>query len=314
MEYRPLGTSGLEVSAIGLGCWPMAGVGWTGVEEAESLRALESAIDQGITLIDTAYMYGKNGESERLVGRAIAGKRDRIVLATKCGLHWEGDQLTRSSSPERIRQQLDESLHRLQTDYVDLYQVHAYDEQTPVEDTAEALVDLKEQGKIRAIGVSNYDVEPMKTFAEHAPLHSNQPPYNLIMRDIEDALLPHCRTSNIGVVTYWPFYKGLLTGKYGKGYQFPKGDSRNTDARFQGENLERTLKMLDGIRPIAEACNKTLSQVIINWTVNQPGITATLCGATRPGHVEQNVGAVGWRLTEEQMEEIRTLADGQMGK
>ena len=312
MEYRPLGSSGIEVSAIGMGCWPMAGVGWTGIDDVQSLAALETAIDQGITLIDTAYMYGREGESERLVGRAIAGKRDRIVLATKCGLHWKGDLMIHDSSRNQILKEYDESLRRLDTDYVDLYQVHAHDEKTPIRETAETLAELLEQGKIRAIGVSNYDAEQMAEFARYAPIHTNQPPYNIIMRDIEDSVLPHCRTHNIGVITYWPLYRGLLTGKYGRGHRFPEGDSRNDNAHFQGDDLNRTLDMLDRIRPIADEWGKSLAQVIINWTTNQPGITTALCGATRPEHVAQNVEAVGWRLTDEQMGKIRSLADERM--
>ncbi len=314
MEYRLLGSSGIKVSTIGMGCWPMAGVGWTGIDDAQSLAALEYAIDHGITLIDTAHMYGKEGESERLVGKAISGKRDRIVLATKCGLHWKGDLMVRDSSRKQILKEYEESLRRLNTDYVDLYQVHAYDEKTPIGETAETLTELLEQGKIGAIGVSNYDTAQMAEFARNAPLHTNQPPYNIIMRDIEDSILPHCRMHNLGVITYWPLYRGLLTGKYGSGHRFPDGDSRNDNPHFQSCDLSRTLDMLDKIRPIAAECGKTLAQVIVNWTANQPGITSALCGATRPEHVSQNVDAVGWRLTDLQMEEIRSLADARRNK
>ncbi len=299
MEYRALGESGLTVSAVGMGCWPMAGVGWTGIDDNESLAALEAAMDGGITLIDTAYMYGRNGESERLVGRAIAGRRDQIVLATKCGLYWDGTTLMRDSSRKRILEQIEESLRRLNTDYIDLYQVHAPDEDTPFEETAITLAELKEQGKIRAIGVSNYDVAQMKSFADHAPLHSDQPPYNLLIRDIEAEILPHCLHHRIGVISYWPLYKGLLTGKYGRGHQFPEGDSRNDDGRFKGEAMGRTLDTLDRMKPIADAYGKSIAQLVIHWTARQPGITSVLCGATRPAHVEQNIDAVGWELSDE---------------
>ncbi|MXY96859.1 MAG: aldo/keto reductase, partial [Gemmatimonadetes bacterium] len=234
MEYRALGKSGLTVSAIGMGCWPMAGVGWTGIDDKASLAALEAAMDGGITLIDTAYMYGRSGESERLVGRAIASRREEIVLATKCGMHWDGTNIIRDSSRKCVLAQVEESLRRLNTDYIDLYQVHMPDENTPFEETAATLAELKEQGKIRAIGVSNYDVAQMKAFARHAPLHSDQPPYNLLKRDIEAEILPYCRENRIGVISYWPLYKGLLTGKYGRGHRFPEGDNRNEDVRFQG--------------------------------------------------------------------------------
>ena len=307
MEYRALGESGIEVSVIGMGCWPMAGVGWTGIDDNASLAALETAMDGGVTLIDTAYMYGRSGESERLVGRAIAGRRDQIVLATKCGLYWDGTTLLKDSSRKRILEQVEESLRRLNTDYIDLYQVHAPDEDTPFEETAVTLAELKAQGKIRAIGVSNYDVEQMKSFAQHAPLHSDQPPYNPFIRDIEAEVLPHCRANNIAVISYWPLYKGLLTGKYGRGHTFPEGDNRNDDCRFKGEELDRTLEALDRLRPIADEYGKSLAQLVIHWIARQPGITSVLCGATRPSQVEQNIEAVGWELSDEhrgQVDEI----------
>ena len=310
MEYRALGESGLTVSVIGMGCWPMAGVGWTGIDDEASLAALEAAMDGGITLIDTAYMYGRNGESERLVGRAIAGRRDQIVLATKCGLYWDGAALMRDSSRKRVLEQVEESLRRLNTDYIDLYQVHAPDEDTPFEETAATLAELKAQGKIRAIGVSNYDVAQMKSFANHAPLHSDQPPYNPLIRDIEAEILPHCRDNNVGVISYWPLYKGLLTGKYRRGHSFPEGDSRNEDPRFKGEKLAHTLDTLDRLKPIGEANGKSLAQLIIHWIARQPGITSVLCGATRPAHVEQNIDAVGWELSGEHRRQVdEILAD-----
>ncbi len=310
MEYRPLGESGLTVSVIGMGCWPMAGVGWTGIDDEASLAALEAAMDGGVTLIDTAYMYGRNGESERLVGRAIAGRRDEIVLATKCGLYWDGTTLLKDSSRKRILEQVEESLRRLNTDYIDLYQVHAPDEDTPFEETAETLAELKEQGKIRAIGVSNYDAAQMKSFAEHAPLHSDQPPYNPLIRGIEAEVLPHCRDNNIAVISYWPLYKGLLTGKYGRGHTFPEGDNRNDDPRFQGEELAHTLDTLDRLKPVGEAYGKSLAQLVIHWIARQPGITSVLCGATRPSQVEQNIEAVGWELSGEHQRQVdEILAD-----
>ena len=310
MEYRALGESGLTVSVIGMGCWPMAGVGWTGIDDDASLAALETAMDGGITLIDTAYMYGRNGESERLVGRAIAGRRDQIVLATKCGLYWDGTTLLRDSSRKRILEQVEESLRRLNTDYIDLYQVHAPDEDTPFEETAVTLAELKAQGKIRAIGVSNYDVAQMKSFADHAPLHSDQPPYNPLIRDIEAEILPHCRDNNIGVISYWPLYKGLLTGKYGRGHSFPEGDNRNEDPRFQGEKLAHTLDTLDRLGPIADEYGKSLAQLVIHWIARQPGITSVLCGATRPSQVKQNIEAVGWELSDEHQRQVdEILAD-----
>jgi len=309
MEYKALGRSGLTVSSIGMGCWPMAGVGWTGIDDNKSMAALETAIDGGITLIDTAYMYGRNGESERLVGKAIAGSRDKIILATKCGLYWDGTTLVRDSSRDRILEQFEESLRRLNTDYIDLYQVHAPDENTPFEETAVTLAELKEQGKIRAIGVSNYNTSQMKTFCQHAPLHSDQPPYNLLIRDIEKDILPHCRNNGIGVISYWPLYKGLLTGKYGRDYKFPKGDSRNDDNRFKGQALDRTLDALNRLKPIANEYSKSIAQLVIHWTTRQPGITAVLCGATRPDQVEKNVEAVGWTLSEEHRKQIDQIVE-----
>jgi len=309
MEYRPLGNSGLNVSAVGMGCWPMAGVGWTGIDDNQSLAALRTAIDGGINLIDTAYMYGHRGESERLVGQVISGRRDQVVLATKCGLYWDDGQLRRDSSSKRIRQQVEESLIRLNTDYIDLYQVHAPDDKIPFEETAATLVALKDQGKIRAIGVSNYNVPQMQAFASAAPLHSNQPPYNMLMRDVEADVLPYCRENYIGVISYWPLYKGLLKGKYGRQHQFPADDSRNEYDRFKGSALDRTLNALDQIKPIAKAYGKSIAQLVIHWTARQPVITSVLCGATGPDQVEQNIDAVGWDLSEADRRQVDEIVD-----
>ncbi len=307
MEYRQLGDSGFNVSVIGLGCWPIAGIGWSGVDDKESIAAIKKSLDVGINFIDTAYMYGKNGESERLVGRAIQGRRDEVIIATKGGLHWKDDQLCHDSSRGRIKRQVEESLKRLNIDVIDLYQVHAYDENTPLRDTAQTMDDLLREGKIRAIGVSNYSVSSMKEFAEYAPLHSLQPPYNMIMRAIEDEILPHCIESGIGVCVYWPFYKGLLTGKYQKGHSFPKGDSRKNDPEFRGERFERTLDMLDRLRGIADECGSSLAELVTNWTIHQPGVTLAICGATRPDQVEKNARAGDWKLGEDQMKRINEI-------
>ena len=299
MIYKDLGNSGLKISVIGMGCWPIAGQGWTGTNEKESLAALDAAIDGGITLIDTAYMYGRNGESERLVGKAIRQRRGEIILATKCGIYWEGNNLIRDSSKERINKQIEESLLRLDTDYIDLYQIHAPDDNTPLVETAATLYKLKEQGKIRAIGVSNYDLNQITTFSQHTPLDSIQPPYNPLIREIENDILPFCQNNKISVISYWPLYKGLLTGKYRHGHQFPEGDSRNEDNRFKGEAMNQTLEILDRLRPIGEEYGKSVAQLIIHWTSRQQGITSVLCGATRVKQVEDNIEAVGWTISED---------------
>jgi aryl-alcohol dehydrogenase-like predicted oxidoreductase len=327
-QPRRLGKSDVEITPVIFGAWAVGGWMWGGAEEAESVAAIRASIDHGVTTIDTAAIYGQ-GYGEEVVGKAIKGRRERVQIATKCGMRWDtvagGDGgsdpwstedrlgkpvvIRRNSRPESVAYELEQSLKRLGTDYIDLYQVHWPDTSTPVEETMAALLKLKDQGKIRAIGVSNYDVAWLKRAAAVAPLASLQPPYSLIQRKIEPGILPFCREHNIGVIVYSPLERGLLTGKVGPDRTFPAGDHRASHKFFTVENRRLVADALEKIRPIADGHGASLSQVVINWTIQEPGITAALVGARNAEQAAQNAGALDFKLTAEEIARIREVFD-----
>lgn len=309
MELRPLGTSGLQVSSIALGTWPMSALGWSGITERDSIATIHRAVALGVNLVDTAYMYGKHGEVEQLVGKAIQGRRDRVLIATKGGIEWRNGERVIDGSYQRLLEQADESLRRMGLDVIDLYQVHTPDPNVPVEETARALLHLQQQGKIRAIGVSNYTVEQMTAFLRVAPIHAAQVLYNMLRREIEADLLPFCRERAIAVLAYRPLERGLLTDEIKPASSFPADDSRGAKPEWQGEHFQRTLAMVERLKPIAAECKKTLAQLVLNWTIHQPGLTAAICGAKRPEQVVENVGGANWRLTDAQLARIRAIVE-----
>lgn len=324
MEQRQLGSSDVFVSPVIFGAWAIGGWMWGGSEEQESIDAIRSAIDNGVNTIDTAAIYGM-GYSEELVARAIEGRRDQVVLATKCGMRWdiaEGSDpwpqkdtkgrdvvIRKNSRPDSIVYECEQSLRRLRTDVIDLYQIHWPDVSTPVEDSMRAMVKLREQGKIRAIGVSNYDVKWMRDAMKITPLASLQPPYSLIQRKIEQDVLPFCREHHIGVIVYSPLERGLLTGKVTADRVFPPGDHRAKHKYFTVENRKRVLEALDKIRPIAERHNASPAQVVINWTIHEPGITAALVGARNAEQATHNARAMNFTLTPQERGEVRAAFD-----
>jgi methylglyoxal reductase len=320
MEKRALGQSGLEVTAIGLGCWVMGGWMWGGAEDDESIAAIRTAVESGVNFIDTAPIYGK-GHSEEVVGKAIEGLRDEIVLATKCGLTWpprtgrphfvdeDGDDICHNLEADSIIKECEDSLRRLNTDVIDVYQCHWPDPGVSIEETMSALVTLKEQGKIRSIGVSNFSVDQMTECLKCAPLNSDQPQYNMLDRSIEAGVLPFCRDNNIGVIAYGPLGRGILTGKVTMDRTFEKNDHRAKTKWYQPENRRRVLDFLDKIRPIADGHNATLAQLAANWVISQPGVTTAICGARRPEQVKENVRAAEFKLTDEEQATIRSLLD-----
>ncbi len=320
MEKRKLGGSGLDVTVIGLGCWVMGGTMWGGANDRDSIAAVRRAVELGVNFIDTAPVYGC-GRSEELVGKALDGLRDKVVLATKCGIVWpprtgrpffvapDGVPRYRNLEPDSIIRECEESLRRLSTDVIDLYQCHTPDASTPMSDTMAALAKLLEQGKIRAIGVSNYSVEQMKESAKHATLASDQPQYNMLERSIESGVLPFCRKSGIGVIAYSPLGRGILTGKVTMGRKFPADDHRASIPWFQPRNRKRALELLDKLKPIADEHGATLAQLAANWVISQPGVTTAICGARTPGQVEENVKAAEFKLTASELARIRELLD-----
>ncbi|HET6246848.1 MAG TPA: aldo/keto reductase [Tepidisphaeraceae bacterium] len=324
MELRQLGKSDVRVTPIIFGAWAIGGWMWGGNEEQESIDALTASIDNGVTTIDTAAIYGM-GYSEELVGKAIAGRRNKVVIATKCGMRWDTEEgsepwpqknregkdivIRKNANPKSIALECERSLRRLGIDEIDLYQIHWPDTSTKVEDSMAAMVKLKNQGKIRAIGASNYDVKWLAAASKVAPVASDQPPYSLIQRKIEADVLPFCRENNIGVIVYSPLERGLLTGKVEPERRFPPGDHRAQHKYFTVENRERVLEALRKIRPIAEKHKASLTQVVINWTAHQPGITAALVGARNAEQAKHNARSLDFTLTGDELGQIRAAFD-----
>jgi aryl-alcohol dehydrogenase-like predicted oxidoreductase len=311
MQLRTIGKTDIRVSPVALGCWPLSGMTREGISAADAAAALDACFDVGINFFDTAYNYGLHGESELLIGRAIAGRRDRAVIATKCGIHWQPPRTMRlDGRPETLHRHFAESLRRLDTDYVDLLYLHAPDPEVPIAESAGALAELMQAGKTRAVGVSNVSVEQLEEFAAACPLSAVQPPYNMLQRQIEADVLPWCVARGVSVVVYWPLLKGLLAGKLPRDYVFPTTDSRHKYPPFQGTEWQKNQDLLDRLRPIAAEAGRTVAQLAINWAVNQPGITAALCGATHPAQLRENAGAMGWSLSPQQSARIdAALAD-----
>ena len=298
---RPLGTTGINISPVALGCWPIAGMTSLDVNDRDSLSTLDASLDAGINFLDTAYCYGATGESERLISQSIAGRRDKVVIATKGGIHWDetGERVV-DGRPETLHRQCNESLQRLNTDHVELLYLHAPDPKVPVAESAGALRELLEAGKTRAVGVSNFNVEQLDQFQAVCPITALQPPYNMLHRQIEEDILPWCQRHQVSVIVYWPLMKGLLAGRLPRTHQFQEGDGRQKYPMFQGEEWEKNQDFLDRLRDIATQAGKTVAQVVVNWTIHQPGITAALCGAKRPYQIIETSGSMGWELTAEQ--------------
>jgi aryl-alcohol dehydrogenase-like predicted oxidoreductase len=316
MRYRPLGQSGLEASVVAFGAWAVGGWFWGGADEKDSIEAIRAALDVGITLIDTAPAYGL-GHSEEIVGRAIQGRRDEVILATKCGLVWHTDKGTHffdeSGKPvhkylgaESIRYEVEQSLRRLQTDVIDLYQTHWQDATTPIEETMGTLLNLKQEGKIRAIGVSNASIGQMDEYRTIGPLDSDQEKYSMLDREIDSEQLPYCEGNNIAVLAYSPLAQGLLTGKVVADRELSKGDLRSEDPRFSVQNRTKVLVFLEELRPIADAHGATFAQLAIAWTLAQPGLTHALVGARNSQQAQENATAADIVLADE---ELAVIAD-----
>jgi aryl-alcohol dehydrogenase-like predicted oxidoreductase len=303
MEYAAI--AGLQVSRVGLGTWAIGGWMWGGTEESASIRTIRTALDLGITLIDTAPVYGF-GRSEEIVGRALAagGLRKRAVIATKAGLEWKDGKVFRNASRQRITREVEDSLRRLRTDYIDIYQVHWPDPLVPIEETAAAMRSLYEQGKIRAIGVSNFLVAQMDEFRRFAPLHVLQPPYNLFERGIEADILPYCRANNIAVLAYGALCRGLLSGRIRRDTTFTGDDLRSNDPKFRAPRLEQYLSAVERIDLLAQyRFGKRIMDLAVRWILDQ-GATAALWGARRPGQLVSVGEVAGWSLSGEVKAEI----------
>lgn len=324
MKYNQLGDSGVKVSAITFGAWAIGGWMWGGNDEKDSLDAIQASLDLGITSIDTAPAYGF-GLSEELVGKALKGKRDQAQILTKYGLRWDTDKgqfyftsqdaagnevaMHKYAGKESVMRECEESLRRLRTDFIDLYQIHWADPTTPIDETMEAVARLLEQGKIRAAGVCNYTADQMRTAEQTVKLATNQVPYSMVERKIEKELVPYCLDQGKGILAYSPLQRGLLTGKITDDYVFAEGDHRPGTVPFRPQNRQRVNRFLDQIRPIAEEKGATLAQLVINWTIHRPAVVAALVGARNPEQVAENAKALEFTLSAEETERINTLLE-----
>lgn len=319
MQYRPLGKTGILASAVALGTWAIGGGSWWGdSDDNESIRAIQAAIDEGITMIDTAPVYGW-GHSEEILGKAIRGKREKVILSTKCGLWWkdhrgtpffemEGKQVRRCLLPVTIREEVEDSLRRIGTDYIDLYHTHWQSlepDKYPIDETMQCLMRLKEEGKIRAIGASNADLAHIKQYQASGILDAIQPKYSMLDRQIEKEIVPYCQTHEISILAYSPLEQGLLTGKIGMDQTFAEGSYRNNIPWFWPVNRKKVLDILPGWADLLSKYHCSLSQLVIAWTMAQPGISFVLCGSRKEVHVRDNVGAANLALEAADLIRIR---------
>jgi methylglyoxal reductase len=318
MIYRPLGQSGITASVVAHGTWALGGWMWGGTDVRKSVRSIQASLDAGVNFIDTAPAYGL-GLSERIVGEAIRGRRDKVIIATKCGLVWhttkgtffvaqDGTRIHRYLGPESIRYEVEHSLRRLETDYIDLYQTHWQDPTTPIEETMSALLDLKRQGKIRAIGVSNCTLDQVRRYRSVGPVDAAQEQYSLLRRELEREYLPYCAREHMAVLAYSPLANGLLTGKVDPERVFPDGDLRRDNPMFSRESRLRVREMFDYLRPVAKKYSFTEGQLAIAWTLAQPGITHALVGARDEAQAAENAAAGGIALAAAYVKQITEAA------
>jgi aryl-alcohol dehydrogenase-like predicted oxidoreductase len=308
MEHIQIGKAGWQSSRIGLGTWAIGGWMWGGTDEAQSIATIRSAVERGVTLIDTAPVYGF-GRSEEIVGKALAeGRlRDKVQIATKVGLAWKDGAVFRDSRPARIRKEIEDSLRRLRTDAIDLYQVHWPDLETTIAETARTLEDLRCEGKIRAIGVSNYSPAQMDAFRAAALLDTVQPPYNLFEREIEADVLPYARSAGLTVLSYGALCRGLLSGKMTTQTKFAGDDLRNTDPKFEGMRFRHYLAAAAELDKLArERFGKSVLALALRWVLDQ-GPTIALWGARRPDQLDPIAEIDGWHIDEDASRQIDAI-------
>jgi len=304
--------AGVEVSRIGLGTWAIGGSEWGPVAEDAAIATCLSAVERGINLIDTAPIYGR-GRAEEIVCKVMRahGRRDAFFLATKAGLQWNERGVFANSTPARLRQEIEDSLRRLGTDYIDLYQVHWPDTLVPVAEVAGVLAGFQREGKVRALGVSNFNAAQMQEFRSVVSLASDQPPYNIFERDIDRETLPWCAANGIGVLTYSSLCRSLLGGRMHRGMTFEAGDIRAVDPKFQQPRFDQYMTAVERLMELARfRFGKSMAQLAVRWVLDRPGITVALWGAKRPDQLDAVAGVMGWRLDLATMTEIdRIVAD-----
>ena len=320
MEYRKIGNSDLELSAITFGAWAAGGWMWGSTDRNDAIRAIKAGYDLGVTSIDTAPIYGQ-GESEEIVGEAVKEiSRDKIQLVTKFGMRWDLEKgklamqskdndgknidIYKYAGKESVIYECEQSLKRLGTDYIDLYQIHWADETTPISETFEAVSRLIEQGKVRYAGVCNYNVAQLKEADQTLEIISNQIPFSMVNRGVEVETVPYCIENNKSILAYSPMERGLLTGKMTSDYQFEEGDHRKGNKFFTPESIQKTNAFLAKIKPLADEKNATLSQLVLRWTIERPGITIALAGARNEKQSVQNAEAINVKLSTEEIQFI----------
>lgn len=325
MQYRKLGDTDLELPVITFGAWAAGGWMWGGADDQEAIKAMLAAYDEGVSAIDTAPIYGQ-GHSEVLVGKALKQlNRDKVQILTKFGMRWDdkkGDfgfksvdnfgkyiDIYKYAAKESIIKECEDSLKRLGTDYIDLYQIHWPDVTTPIQETMEAVEELIKAGKVRYAGVCNYDVAQMTEAEKYIKLASNQIPYSMVKRDIEQEIVPYCLAHDKGILAYSPLERGLLTGKMKPGHVFNQGDHRAGIYFFKDENLVKVDAFLNKIKPLADERNMLVSQIVLRWTLEQPGITIALVGARNAKQAIENAKAARVQLSKEEIQFISTELD-----
>lgn len=325
MEKRRLGESPLEITPVVFGAWAAGGTMWGGQDEEKAVRAVQASLDQGVNLVDTAPVYGF-GRSEEIVGRAIRGRRDDVLVATKCGLRWDSTEgefkfglvdldgttkpIHHNLTPPSVREECEASLRRLGVDTIDLYQIHWPDPRTPLEETFAELVRLREEGKVRSLGVSNFSADQLRRALDLGDIVSDQPQFNLIDRGIESEILPWCLEQGVGVLAYSPMARGLLTGKVGPERELPPTDHRSGLPWFRPDYRRKVQEALSRVRPIAEGHGITLANLAVAWVTGEPGITAAIVGARDESQAAENARAMEVVLSEDERTTLREVFEG----
>jgi len=324
MTYTQLGSSNVKITPISFGAWAIGGWMWGGSDRKEAIRALEASLEIGITSIDTAAVYCF-GLSEQIVGEVVSNKRDKVQIMTKYGLRWDSTKgsfffptinnegspvkIYRNAGKESIIHECEQSLKRLQTDYIDLYQIHWPDPTTAIEETMEAVERLMQQGKVLAAGVSNYSTDELKRAMSVIPVASNQVAYSMVNIEIEEDLVPYCLDNNVAILVYSPLQRGILSGKFNPDHKFAPGDSRPDSHYYNKGNIEKINDFLNEIRPIATGKNVSLAQIVLRWTLQRPGVTTVLAGIRNEEQLKENAGALSFVLNGEEMDYINVRLD-----
>jgi aryl-alcohol dehydrogenase-like predicted oxidoreductase len=318
LATRQLGRSDLQITRIGFGAWAIGGgdwqFAWGHQEDAESIAAIERALDLGINWIDTAAIYGL-GHSEEVVARALKQSHHRPYIFTKCSMRWDRERkIYRSLKAASVREEVEASLRRLQVDVIDLYQIHWPDPEGEIEEGWETMANLQQEGKVRHIGVSNFNVSQMERVLKIAPITSLQPPYSLIHRQVEAEILPWCEQHGVGVINYSPMASGLLTGKMTpqRIAALPVDDWRRNNQQFQSPKLEQNLALVEELRAIGNQHGVEPGVVAVAYTLHHPAVTAAIVGARRPEQVDGTIPAAAFRLSESEYQRIRSFVDNRL--